>query len=206
MFFKKSSFFYLAIAIFLTFSACSLIDGENCTDGELNQDELGIDCGGSCDECPEPEVTSNYFLKFKVDGAWELTQTNSSNICQIGNGYCFLVTLGKQLFLDIDEAGNFPTIAEDNTVLNFEDVVTDDDDFSSLFWTFDGTQYGTSSVPEGSQNGTVLITHVEVISYNSYSYTYTIEVEGMFDVTLADSEGNNLREITEGTFKFKTLY
>lgn len=49
---KRILFFMLLFAIgSIGFIGCS-DDDETCTDGIQNQDETGVDCGGTCDPCP----------------------------------------------------------------------------------------------------------------------------------------------------------
>ena len=39
-------------------SGIAVAPSETCSDGIMNQDETGIDCGGTCDACPSPPTTA----------------------------------------------------------------------------------------------------------------------------------------------------
>lgn len=42
-------------------SGCKKESKESCTDGVKNQNETGVDCGGSCGECPIPKIKTEIY-------------------------------------------------------------------------------------------------------------------------------------------------
>ncbi len=63
-------FLFVALLSFIFFGISCNDDStssETCSDGILNQDETGIDCGGVCEPC---QTTSTYsYMSAKIDGA-----------------------------------------------------------------------------------------------------------------------------------------
>jgi len=184
---------------------------ETCTDGIQNQDETDVDCGGVCDPCfvPEPEITGEYFMKFKIDGVWDSYQTNSIGTCQDGSSYCFLVWFDRMLYLNTSEFNVVPYIAEPGSTFTFDDVeLAEEYDYSYFRWLVDGVNFSTSRVPAGSQDGFVTISNLEILDFYGYAggwWEYDLLVEGSFAGKIADDDGN-IKEVTEGTFRFKADY
>jgi len=56
-----------------------IVEVDLCTDGIQNGEETDVDCGGTCDACPTPEPTREYYMKGYVDGKYKLLQEGSNN-------------------------------------------------------------------------------------------------------------------------------
>lgn len=115
---NKSILFLLLFFVVGSFSFVGCSDDETCTDGIRNQDETGVDCGGSCAPCPtcsdgvqngaETGVdcggTDCAACLIGVHGQWE---SSGANVAPI------LVTFASKLVATFNPDGTYSVLQTD---------------------------------------------------------------------------------------------
>jgi len=177
---------------------------ESCKDGIKNQDEFGIDCGGSvCPPCPEPTPKAQYYIKAKVEGNWIMKETDYPVLFNFGSGIGsgWSTELGLDWTMDVNYVPNDDVLM--NSVLNvpiaFQDNNLTKPYPNAIFYYLPDQSYYLIN-----QDGKVKITSFK--KFDPVPSTYGDEyydIEGTFYCKIADDQGNNIRNVTDGSFRLK---
>jgi hypothetical protein len=203
----------MSLTVLFAIASCGDDGGVSdlCSDGIQNQDETGVDCGGVCDACEnvEPTPTLAYWVKFKSDGVWKISQAGLGSTCESTAGACY-VNLDLKIYVDISGG---PTHSKILDLPGTHQLYGDDDDIfddwayfqwqressTSLFdWLYDSAE-----VPSADQTGSMTITS------STFKGNYTLsgeqfavyDIEGTFSGKVAKEDGVDEKQITEGSFK-----
>lgn len=203
----KSAVFFAVFAL-ITFSACS--DEPSCTDGEQNQFETGIDCGGPCTACGAiVDTTMNMNTPTCTDGILNQDETGidcGGATCPA----CEVVTLPATMSAEINGTAWAATTIIGTEGLNGELIINGiaadlsvvslahTGDFAPGTYDLDMTLASTYTTDSenfcSSANGTV-----GTITFSEFDTTEKM-VSGTFGFNCSLTDGGEVTDLTVGQF------
>jgi hypothetical protein len=146
--------FYL-IFIIIIIASCKKEHEETCSDGIKNQDELQVDCGGSCSPCP---------IEYPEMGTYGLNLLHGNDTLLVpgtGNSFRANIADGSSLKIEMNLISGDGWVYSQSTNVGWSISI-----YSNGSQTFDAINGGTtelniSKIWMGSGSGTILIKYFE---------------------------------------------
>ena len=198
--FKAITYLWLCCLLSCLFFSCgddSMVDDTTvqgtCTDGIQNQDETGVDCGGTCPACPAEALTQKYYIQALQDGEWRTIQSNSEPLCSSGPHAChyFSTTILVSLSGVLNDLSSIEgkTLSMDNSLF----------EYAHLQWGEPGNPNITSDFV-ADQSGS-FFTIEEFSTQPSAHFGFeSYHLKGSFQCKIANQDGSIVHELTDGVF------
>lgn len=106
---KKLLLLFVIFSLVVTISSCEKTVEKvvNCTNGIKDNDEKEIDCGGSCDPCPDPATLTCNINSYSFEGV--SSQTYAGRLGPSLRVYSYSYSSGYLKFMFIPHDVNVPT-------------------------------------------------------------------------------------------------
>ncbi len=153
----------------------------------------------------EPKVTEKYYLKYKIEDKWYLSQHSVDNFVPISNSNVFWYYQNSYLRIELPIEGNFDNedmMAMKGKSFLFKSLGDDNNAFLAETESFDG-KYNFNSVYDETNDGVLKVNDVIFVTNNpNYIGELIYKIKGTIENVKIKFSDGSIKYLTNGTFEF----